>query len=248
MQTDSIDDLLDQLVAEYSDRVAAGDAPTKAEVLERVPAAARPGLERCLKMIDAGSAQAPGVMRPLAPGLQVDQFKLLRELGRGGMAIVWLAQDTELKRPVALKLLRPGLAFEERHVDRFRREALAIARLRHAHIVQIHGVGEAQGYHYLAMEFVEGPSLATVLAALPTDRSPTADDLARALGRPSLAAPGRTLEQAVQRLGHQHGLVHRDVKPSNILIHDDGRAVIADFGLAKGSDDPALSLTGDPIG
>jgi serine/threonine protein kinase len=250
-------DILDRLVAEYSDRLAAGGPADRSAFLARVPPADRPALERCLKMIEAGLARVPAGAA-LAPGLRLDQFELVREIGRGGMALVWLARDLELKRPVALKILRPGLALEQRHADRFRREGLAIARLRHANIVQIHGVGEAHGYHYLAMEYVEGPSFATVLEALAGARGRDATDLARASGVPELGLRGGTYEQAVARLlapvaqalsvAHEAGLVHRDVKPSNILIHRDGRAVIADFGLAKGEGDPALSLTGDALG
>lgn len=255
--TSSIDDQLDRIVAEYTDAVEAGRAPKREEYLSQVPRTARPGLERCLKMIDAGVASAPSATRPLVAGDHLGRYKLRREVGRGGMAIVWLAEDPELARPVALKILRPGLALDQVHVDRFKREALAIARLKHAHVVQIHEVGEAQGYHYLAMEYVDGPSLATVLAALPDQRRWTPDELAVAAGIHSLAQ-GQSFEQAICRLlapvadalqaAHDLGLVHRDVKPSNILLHRDGRAVVADFGLAKGEGDPGLSLTGDAIG
>lgn len=254
----SLDDRLDALVAEYADACGRGDRPARARYLERVPPAARPGLERVLKMIDAGLARAPSAATPLAPGMQLDHYRLEHELGRGGMALVWLAKDTRLRRPVALKIMRPGLALEQRHVDRFRREALAVASLKHPHIVQIHGVGETANYHWLAMEYVEGPSLATVLSALPTDRPRTAEDLARATGITRLAASGLGFEAALAKLlapiaealatAHEKGLIHRDIKPSNILIHRDGRAVVADFGLAKGGDDPALSLTGEGIG
>lgn len=257
---DKLDDKLDALVAEYSDQLAAGKLPSKQAFLERVPPAARAGLERCLKMIAAGLASAPGTSVPLAPGLALGRYRLVRELGRGGMALVWLAQDAELRRPVALKVLRPGLALEQTHVDRFRREALAIARLKHASIVQIHDVGSDRGFHYLAMEYVEGPSLARVLEALGSGagRRWSAEELARAAGIPALAARERTLEQALANLlapvaealqvAHEHGVVHRDVKPSNILLRKDGTPVVVDFGLAKSDGDPALSITGDTLG
>ena len=259
MEHESLDDQLDALVAEYSDLLGRGESPRRADYLARVPGPARPGLERVLKMIEAGLAQAPSAQRPLAPGLRLGHYELVREIGRGGMALVWLAQDTQLRRPVALKVLRPGLALEQRHADRFQREGQAIAKLAHPHIVQIFGVGADAGYHYLAMEFVEGPSLATVLEALAETPQPwTAEDLARTTGIPSLAEENRGYEQALAHLlapvaealavAHDAGLVHRDVKPSNILLHRDGRAVVADFGLAKGEGDPALSLTGDTLG
>lgn len=255
-----LDDRIDRLVAEYSDALAAGRAPRKQTFLERVPPAARAGLERCLKMLEAGLVQPPAPGSLLVPGAHLGRYRLMRELGRGGMALVWLAQDTELRRAVALKILRPGLALEAAHVDRFRREALAIARLKHPSIVQIHDVGSERGFHYLAMEYVEGPSLARVLESLGpvAGRHYSSEELARAAGIPALARAERNLEQALARLfatvaealaqAHAHGIVHRDVKPSNLLLRADGTPVVVDFGLARADGDPALSLTGDTLG
>jgi len=257
MNPNALDDLLDGLVAEYSARLARGER-SGAELLLRAPQEHRARLEKVFGMMAAGIVHGPGTPAALHAGSQLDRFRIVRELGRGGMAVVYLATQLDLARPVALKVLRPGLSVDRRHVERFQREALAVARLQHPHIVQVHAVGEAQGWHYIAMEYVEGPTLAEVYEQLPPAKERTAEDLARLAGMPPDSVLGLSFERALCQLlapvaralatTHELGLLHRDVKPSNILIRKGGHALIADFGLAKGDNDPGLSLTGEPVG
>lgn len=257
---ESLDDRMDRLVAEYADGRAAGATPDRHALLSQVPEAHREVLGRCLDMIESGGSSELPTAKPLGAGVSLGGYRIRDVIGRGGMAVVYRAEQVDLERIVALKVLRPGLALERRHVDRFHREALAIARLDHPNIVSVHAVGEADGYHFIAMECLDGPNLGQVLGrmadALP-ERAWTADDLAKAVGNPALAQHA-TYEQAfcalltpvVRAVGvaHDLGIVHRDIKPSNILLTHDGRAKIADFGLATGHGELDVSLTGEPLG
>ncbi|MBI2930060.1 MAG: tetratricopeptide repeat protein [Planctomycetes bacterium] len=146
------------------------------------------------------------------------RYTLLEELGRGGMGIVYRARDTRLQRDVALKLLRDDALIEPEDRARFRREALAMARLSHPNVVAVHDVGEQGARPYLVMELVEGRPLTDVL------KNPPAVD-------PLLAL----MEKVARAVHHAHerGIIHRDLKPSNILVTPSGEPKVADFGIAR---------------
>jgi eukaryotic-like serine/threonine-protein kinase len=181
-----------------------------------------------------GSAPTPpdppdGKPRQL-PGYEVQAI-----LGRGGMGVVYRARHLRLNRIVALKMLLTGAYAGPRERARFQREAEAVASLRHVNIVQVHDVGDHEGWPYFTMELVEGGSLAQALARTPQPARQSAATLA-------------TLAEAVQA-AHQGGIVHRDLKPANILLTADGTPKIVDFGLARHFDrGPALTLSGTRMG
>jgi tRNA A-37 threonylcarbamoyl transferase component Bud32 len=180
---------------------AAGVAPAEAET---VPPRADP--ER--------AAGDEGTKRPAIPG-----YEILDELGRGGMGMVYKARQTKLDRLVALKVLPPETANDPAFAERFGREARALARLNHPHIVTVHDFGQAEGQSYFIMEFVDGMSLRQRLRG----------------GQLPLPETLRIVGQACDALqyAHEEGIAHRDIKPDNLLLDRKGRVKIADFGIAK---------------
>ena len=174
-----------------------------------------------------------GVERVLA-----GRYRLRRLIAKGGMAEVWQAVDDILGRPVAVKILHPHLAADESFRERFRREAIAAARLAHPSVVATFDTGTDGGITFIVMELVEGPTLRQIL----NESGPM--------------APARTVQVGAQvadalHYAHRAGVVHRDVKPANILICSDGRVKVADFGIAKAVEEsepdrphPSEALTG----
>ena len=165
----------------------------------------------------------------------IERYRRIKLLGHGGMATVELAHDTELDRPVALKLLAENLAADDEFKHRFLREARLAARLSHPNIVGVYDVGEDEGRPYIVMEYVEGETLSDVLQR----RGKLEPEEAAELGRQACAG----LETA-----HRAGLVHRDIKPQNLLVTPSGTLKIADFGIARSVDGTRLTEAGTVLG
>lgn len=162
-------------------------------------------------------------------------YRLDRLLGSGGTGEVWLAHDTRADRAVALKVLAAGYAADTRFRQRFTREARLAAQVRGPHLVPIHSFGELDGRLYIDMEFIEG------------------SDVAALLRREGRLAPERAIEIVSQTataldIAHRAGLVHRDVKPSNIMVTPGGTVYLIDFGTAHRSDQPSITATGTVVG
>lgn len=166
---------------------------------------------------DAGAAASPPTPEELAPHFA--QLEILECLGRGGMGVVYKARQKSLNRLVALKLLAPERAGDPKFAARFESEARALAALNHPHIVGIHDFGQAGGFYYLLMEFVDGVNLRQLL------------QVKRLTPKEALSIVPPVCD-ALQ-CAHDHGIVHRDIKPENLLIDKAGVVKIADFGIAK---------------
>src|SRR5213083_2128030 len=148
------------------------------------------------------------------------RYRIIRKLGSGGMANVYLAEDQELGRRVAIKILNDRHAGDEQFVERFRREAKNAASLSHPNIVSIYDRGEAEGTYYIAMEYLDGRSLKELIVA----RGPAPVHVAIDYARQILAAV---------RFAHRNGIVHRDIKPHNVLVDAEDRLKVTDFGIAR---------------
>lgn len=169
-------------------------------------------------------------------GSALGRFEIISELGSGGMAVVYKARQIDLDRIVALKVLPPELSYDTTYIERFRQEARRAASLEHPHIVPIYDIGEANSLHYIAMKYVEGQTLKDVMhqtGALPV---PQVAEI--------LSQVGEALDYA-----HRRGVIHRDIKPTNIMITDDGWVYLTDFGLARDMGGaPGLTRTGTVMG
>jgi serine/threonine protein kinase len=258
----SAEDPLEELVAQCLE----GESADNATALERACSAHPEHADELRRRVGALARLGIGETRSaLDFPERLGEFVLLERLGGGGMGVVFRARQASLGREVALKVIRPEHLFFPRARERFRRETEAVARLQHAGIVPIYTVGEDKGVPYFAMELVPGCTLAEVLTQL-QGRAPErlkGEDVAQVLAsklhaRPDVGdvAAARfagpwlnlclhwTLEVAeALEHAHQRGVLHRDVKPSNVVIGVDGRARLLDFGLASLGDDDQARLT-----
>lgn len=236
--------LLRLLELEIELRAGSGERPDRGEYLARFPEDAA--------LIDLAFQNTPplaaAALLPLRlpaadPPAILGDYKLLNRIGQGGMGVVYRAVQRSAGRVVALKLIRPDLlqqlptSAREEAVGRFLGEARSVAAMTHDHIVTVHDVGKAAGHHYFAMQYVEGNTLAQVLAGGP-------------LAGPRAAALLSRVARAVQ-YAHERGVLHRDLKPGNILVSVAGRPYVTDFGLAKRVDaghpaTPSGALLGTP--
>lgn len=249
--TDSDDESF-AVLNSYLDGLHAGDRGRREEILRERPDLA--SAINCLDALDgfashlnAGGEQEPvndttlplTVNTPLNTAFALPRdlgdYELLCEIGRGGMGVVYRARQKSLRRTVALKTIHGCALASPDQLRRFAAEAQAAASLRHPHIVRVLDSGQVEGIAYLAMDYIEGNSLAQVLARKTLDRESAVRLLC-------------SVARAVDYLHHQ-GVIHRDLKPSNILVDGEGQAIVTDFGLAKLlHDDSQLTQSGMAAG
>src|SRR5712691_8529776 len=181
------------------------------------------------------AARVEGKRPPVTGEVVADRYELEELVGSGGMSNVYKARDRLLERYVALKILHEQYTEDEEYLERFRREARAVAQLSHPNIVTVIDRGEADGHQFIVFEYVEGKTLKDLLeetGPLPVRRAlELAVEVARGLG-----------------FAHENGLVHRDVKPQNVLLNGDGKAKVTDFGIARSVGIDGMTQTGTVMG
>ncbi|MFO0844156.1 MAG: serine/threonine-protein kinase [Gemmataceae bacterium] len=262
-----------EVIAEITDRLQAGQSVDVEAYVARYPEAE----ERIRRLVPAltvmeslkstpseGEAQDQGLTGTLG------DFRIIREVGRGGMGVVYEADQISLGRRVALKVLPFAATADPRQLKRFHNEARAAASLEHPSVVPVYGVGCERGVHYYAMRFVDGRTLAQLIESLRSQEQPSPTtpyfpgepappSETTALGNTTRPGPrdsayfrrvAEWVAQAAEALedAHQHGVIHRDVKPHNLMVDEQGKLWVTDFGLARLAADGGLTMSGDLLG
>lgn len=280
----SLDPQLIEIVDEVTEMFAAGREPKMDELCLRYPqfATTLTKLYPAIAMlaiagVSASGSKAKATETKLPIHGMLGDFQIVRELGRGGMGVVYEAEQLSLGRRVALKILPFAGMLDSRQLARFKNESKAAAALRHPNIVGVHAVGVERGVHYYAMEMIEGQCLSSVITDLRatferssgkhhTASSKPSNDLANAETEikdqhavsTRLSKSNTGIYRAVADIGiqaaealeyaHRRGVVHRDVKPANLLLNHQGQLFVTDFGLARIETDSGLTVTGDLLG
>jgi serine/threonine protein kinase/tetratricopeptide (TPR) repeat protein len=270
-----LESLVGRIADEFAARYARGERPTVEEYLLRYPETAATlrevlaTAEAMCSMSKTSALSGPQATAIVPPTL--GDFQIIREVARGGMGTVYEARQVSLNRRVALKVLPFTALLDERQLQRFQNEAQAAACLHHTHIVPVHAVGRDGNMHFYAMQYIDGQSLAQVLASLrnargaapvtasqPAPSSATTAPVAGAAALTDGAIDSPAWIRQVARWGidaaealdyaHTQGIVHRDIKPGNLLIDGAGEIWITDFGLARRAGEANLTKTGDMVG
>lgn len=251
------------LAEDFVMRWRRGERPSVSEYTARYPELGDDlgDLLRTLMLLELSDHQTLPV-RADEPALErLGDYRLIREIGRGGMGIVYEAEQESLCRRVAVKVLPAAALLNTSARERFEREARAAAKLHHTNIVPVYGVGQQQGLHYYAMQFIDGCALNVVLESMRSanlaEPAPATDETVRHV-LSTWPGEGLTRYRHIAKVAlqiadalayaHRQGVLHRDIKPANVLVGRDGVAWLGDFGLAQSAQDEGLTGTGDIAG
>ncbi len=242
---DRDEEALEELLSRYVDRLNAGEMLDAEKILAEHPDDGPELVER----LEAFQAVCPSPRHASALGTLGD-YTLRRQIGRGGMGVVYDAWQNSLDRQVALKVLPAGIAADSRAFMRFMREAKTAAQLQHQNVVAVYGMGVEANTPYYAMEFVDGETLAHVVAKLKSAEPESPTPFGRKDGAGYFEELAHAFADAADGLQHAHakGVIHRDIKPSNLILDRERRLRILDFGLARQEGQESLTASGDVIG
>lgn len=239
---------LEAVVASYVDRLVAGDTFSPEQILAEQPEFGEEILVHLGNFADLDAASF--TCAPLGTLGTLGDYTLSRRIGRGGMGVVYDAWQNSVDRRVALKVLPPGVAADERTLQRFVREAKTAGQLNHRNIVGVYSTGVEEGTPWYSMEYVDGQTLAQVLAQINSSDGYAETPFGRKGELAFFSNLGSACADVADGLQHAHakGVVHRDIKPSNLILDQEGRLRILDFGLAHLEGQDSLTISGDVVG